>query len=120
MFCARLVAATARAALPPAGAAAPEPQRLLARLLAERLPGSPVVARLAGRCAETAVGGHPAASRYERHREEILAAYREGEGNLSTMEKLLRDGVLRVHRRWLADFLDKWGVRKRRARTPSD
>ncbi len=52
-----------------------------------------------------------AASIYERHREEILQAYRDLGGNLSRMESVLRERGIPCTRRWLAEYLAKWGVR---------
>ncbi len=57
-------------------------------------------------------GGDPAIpSAYERHREQILAGWREVEGNLTHLERVLRQRGLRLNRRWLAVFLERWGVR---------
>jgi hypothetical protein len=80
----------------------------------ERFFGSPVLARYAG-VAEAS--GPPArVSSYEANREAILRAYGECGGSLSAMETALREQGLVVHRRWLAEFLDRWGVRRRRSR----
>jgi len=62
-------------------------------------------------------GGPPArVSPYEANREAIVRAYGECGGSLSAMEAALREQGLVVHRRWLAVFLDRWGVRRRRSR----
>jgi hypothetical protein len=53
---------------------------------------------------------------YETHREAIIDAYRRCGGNLTAVEDALRDRGITVHRRWLAEFLDRWGVRARRRR----
>lgn len=55
--------------------------------------------------------GPEAGSSYERHRAEILAAYAEVGGNLSRMEAMLKQRGVPCTRRWLAHFLDRWGVR---------
>jgi DNA-binding NtrC family response regulator len=55
--------------------------------------------------------GPEAASSYERHKAEILAAYAEVGGNLSRMEAMLKQRGVPCTRRWLAHFLDRWGVR---------
>lgn len=56
------------------------------------------------------------ASRYEQHRAEIVETYLELGGNLSKLESTLQQRGIRVNRRWLAEFLEKWGVRQRRRR----
>lgn len=48
---------------------------------------------------------------YEQRKQEILEAYHEVGGNLSRMEALLRERGIPCTRRWLAVFLDRWGVR---------
>ncbi len=53
----------------------------------------------------------PIASHYERHKETILAAYRDCEENLSATERALKRQGLRVSRRWLRDYLRRWGER---------
>jgi DNA-binding NtrC family response regulator len=102
----------ARLSRAPAG----EWPRALAALFADRLRGSPVLARYAAESAGPPGHASRKASPYEAHREEILAAYRDCGGNLSAMEAALRERGLAVHRRWLAEFLDRWGVRSRRGR----
>jgi DNA-binding NtrC family response regulator len=52
-------------------------------------------------------------SRYESHREVIIAAYRESGMNLTATERLLKARGLRCSRRWLAVFLEKWSIRDR-------
>jgi transposase len=47
-----------------------------------------------------------------------MAAYRACGGNLTAMEDALREQGVRVHRRWLAEFLHRWGVRDRRRPAP--
>lgn len=49
---------------------------------------------------------------YERHRVQIIAAYKQTGDNLSSLEKTLREQGIMVNRRWLASYLDRWGVRK--------
>jgi transcriptional regulator with AAA-type ATPase domain len=50
-------------------------------------------------------------SLYDRHRNEIVAAYREVGDNLSKLEKRLRDKGIQCNRRWLGVYLERWGVR---------
>jgi DNA-binding NtrC family response regulator len=64
-------------------------------------------------------GDPDAVSPYERHRAEIVAAWREADGNLSRLEQTLRARGLKLNRRWLAVFLDRWGVRAGRRRDPA-
>lgn len=87
----------------------------LTRLFCDRFPRSPVVARHAADCAPPPAGGR-GGSVYETHREAIIDAYRRCGGNLTAVEDALRDRGITVHRRWLAEFLDRWGVRARRRR----
>ena len=58
----------------------------------------------------------PHASSYERHRDEILSAYREVEGNISKLVALLKARDIPANRRWLAVYLERWGVRPIRRR----
>ncbi len=53
-------------------------------------------------------------SLYERHREEILRTYRELGDNISRLEASLRGRGIKVNRRWLVTYLDRWGVRPAR------
>jgi DNA-binding NtrC family response regulator len=64
--------------------------------------------------ADDGSGASPSA--YERHRAEITAAYHESGGNLSRLEEVLRSRGLGFSRRWLSVFLERWGVRRKRAR----
>lgn len=50
-------------------------------------------------------------SRYEANKELIIAAYRESNKNLTATERMLKERGLRCSRRWLAVFLERWGVR---------
>jgi DNA-binding NtrC family response regulator len=89
-------------------------------IVARYLPDSPVLAR--GRIGTAAEPSSPAGrpSVYESHRDEIIATYRSCGGNLSAMETALGASGVTVHRRWLAEFLDRWGVRRRRGRSAAD
>jgi len=53
-------------------------------------------------------------SSYEENRHTIIALYRECGGNLSELEKQLKSQGISCSRRWLAEYLDKWGERKAR------
>ena len=112
------LAATLAARL--AGTAPAERRATIARLFAQRLEGSPVHSR-AGHPApgdgSTSPGGR--VSPYEQHREQIVGLYRQLGGSLSAVEIELRRQGINLHRRWLADFLERWGVRKRRFRPVS-
>jgi DNA-binding NtrC family response regulator len=58
----------------------------------------------------------PSRSAYEARRAEIVAAYAEAGGNLKQLESTLRARGLDCNRRWLAIFLERWGVREIRRR----
>ena len=51
------------------------------------------------------------ASPYELNRTAILEAYSEVKGNLSRLESTLKERRIPCTRRWLAFYLDRWGVR---------
>lgn len=50
-------------------------------------------------------------SLYEKNRERIVAAWQASGGNLTRTEQALRSEGLAVNRRWLAEFLRRWGLR---------
>ena len=50
-------------------------------------------------------------SLYERHRARIVEVFQSCGGNLTRTERTLRDEGIAVNRRWLADFLRRWGIR---------
>ena len=83
----------------------------LGAVLAERYPDNPVVRR--GRDVLREGGPKPASgwSKYERHREVIMAAYRDSGMNLSATERALRKRGIPASRRWLAEYLRRWGER---------
>jgi len=53
----------------------------------------------------------PGNSFYEQHRRTIIAAFEAAGGNLSKTEQALKAEGVHCTRRWLAEFLDTWGVR---------
>jgi transcriptional regulator with AAA-type ATPase domain len=55
-------------------------------------------------------------SLYERRKAEIVAAYRELDGSLSRLEETLRARGIPCTRRWLAEYLERWGVRRKRGK----
>ena len=61
--------------------------------------------------------GNTSSSIYERNRREIIDTYRSCDNNLSHLVLALRDRGLKVNRRWLASYLDRWGVRKLQKRS---
>lgn len=61
-------------------------------------------------------GDDPAASVYDRHREEIIEIYDEVGGNLSKLQEMLTERGISSSRRWLAIYLERWGVRMIRKR----
>jgi len=50
-------------------------------------------------------------SHYERHRENIITAYHQCSENVSATERVLRQSGLKVSRRWLSEYLSRWGLR---------
>lgn len=94
LLAAEVVAAVVSAADPAAEAR---------RVLAERL-GATDARR---QPADAASSSSP----YERHRERIVAAWQSSGGNLTKTEQVLREEGVPVNRRWLAEFLRRWGVR---------
>jgi hypothetical protein len=50
-------------------------------------------------------------SRYEANKAVIIDAYRESGENLTATERALKERGIRCSRRWLAVFLERWGVR---------
>lgn len=50
-------------------------------------------------------------SLYETNRDRIVAAYWAARANLSETERALRADGIAVNRKWLAEFLRRWGVR---------
>jgi DNA-binding NtrC family response regulator len=79
------------------------------RVFGDRLAGSPV-ARRAG-------PSGPAESHYEAHRHQIVAAFEAAGGKLGATERALEGQGLHFSRRWLAEYLRRWGLRAGR-RTP--
>jgi DNA-binding NtrC family response regulator len=83
----------------------------LGAVLAERYPDNPVVRRAksvqtSGRAKSTGW------SKYERHRAEIISAYRDSGENLSATARALKQQGIRTSRRHLADYLARWGERR--------
>ncbi|MBI2898455.1 MAG: sigma 54-interacting transcriptional regulator [Deltaproteobacteria bacterium] len=81
-----------------------EPREAVRRVFGDRLGQSPVVLR-----ADRGPGA--GASHYEANREQIVTAYQAAGGNLTRAERDLKAAGLKVNRRWLAEFLRRWGVR---------
>ena len=93
-------------------------ERAVSTIFAKRFEDSPVVLRHCGGSASAAAPGGvgrlekaDSASNYERYRDIIIRAHRDCQGNVSAMERLLRGQGLRCSRRWLAIYLEKWGIR---------
>ena len=94
----------------------------LAALIGARIHEGEEIAHVLRSSVEDAVGGvertehvpgrdEPARSVYERHRGKIISTYHKVDGNVSKLEATLRDQGIPCTRRWLAEFLDRWGVR---------
>jgi len=90
------------------GRSGADPVAAVRRAFAERLGDSPVVRRAVGASEDDD-------SLYERHRDRIVRAYQAADGNLTETERALRGSGLRVNRRWLTEFLRRWGIRPGRA-----
>jgi DNA-binding NtrC family response regulator len=58
----------------------------------------------------------PLGSPYELRRAEIVEAYYQVDGNLTKLEQILGDRGISCSRRWLATYLERWGVRRVRRR----
>lgn len=54
----------------------------------------------------------PYGSPYEVHRQDIINGYYKVSGNLTHLEQLLRRSGISCSRRWLAFYLERWGIRK--------
>lgn len=54
----------------------------------------------------------PYGSSYDVHRQEIIDTYYRVDGNLTKLESLLREKGISCSRRWLATYLECWGVRR--------
>lgn len=67
--------------------------------------------RPAARTKPVAADAAGSGSLYERNRERIVAAWQASDGNLTRTEQTLRAEGLAVNRRWLAEFLRRWGIR---------
>lgn len=56
-------------------------------------------------------------SSYEKHRRSIIEVFEREGGNLSRTEAVLRKMGLSCSRRWLAIYLERWGVRRRKRKS---
>ena len=81
-----------------------EPARAIELVFGIRFADGPVPSRYKG--SEEAGAAH-----YEQNKEFIVSAYRECKGNISAVERALKNRGLRCSRRWLTVYLDKWGAR---------
>ncbi|MFH2007586.1 MAG: sigma 54-interacting transcriptional regulator [bacterium] len=88
-----------------------EQHRALGALLAERYPNNPVVVRVRGQQQPSNDAQPTGWSQYERHREAIIAAYQASGQNVTATERALKKQGIRASRRWLSEYLRKWGVR---------
>jgi DNA-binding NtrC family response regulator len=87
------------------------PATALGQLLAERYPGNPVIRRSLGKPAAAPGEARGGWSHYEQHREAIVEAYHRSGRNLSATVRLLEQQGIRASRRWLSDYLERWGIR---------
>lgn len=81
------------------------PQKAVAQVFGERFGDGFVATRQKG------ANRSKSLSQYELNKGQILSTYRECRGNLSATERKLKSAGIKCTRRWLAVFLEKWGVR---------
>lgn len=79
------------------------PVDAVGRVFGDRFADSPVVRRTRPHA--------PTDSHYEEHRREIVAAFEASGGKLGATVKALQGQGLRFSRRWLAEYLRRWGLR---------
>jgi transcriptional regulator with GAF, ATPase, and Fis domain len=60
-------------------------------------------------CQENASGSDN--SHYEKHKAEIVEAFKRCNGNLTATERMLKTAGIRCTRRWIGVFAKKWGLR---------
>ncbi len=82
----------------------------IATVFEERFPDNPVSERFLSPDTESEKEKRP---HYERNRDQIIEMFGECEGNLSAVERRLRARGIVCSRRWLAIYLERWGVRPR-------
>jgi DNA-binding NtrC family response regulator len=61
---------------------------------------------------DSSVGAEASSSPYERHKDLIIAVYRDREENISATMRVLNARGISCSRRWLAVYLKKWGVKE--------
>ncbi len=88
-----------------------DPRLALGKHLAKQYPENPVVRRYLAESKTSDEAKGAGWSHYEQHREAIIDAYRKSGNNLSATVRTLQDQGVRASRRWLADYLSRWGVR---------
>jgi hypothetical protein len=95
------------------------------QVFADRFGGNPVVLRTSGalrmasdmplsqasNTVKSEATGSANTSHYEAYREQISAAFKQCNGNLSAAERLLKSQGIRATRRWIGIFATKWGLR---------
>jgi DNA-binding NtrC family response regulator len=80
-------------------------KKTIASIFSDRL-GDGAVAKRSPSSPDEAGSDH-----YESSKDLILAAFRETKGNISATERLLKSRSVRCSRRWLAVYLERWGVK---------
>jgi hypothetical protein len=53
----------------------------------------------------------PRSSHYENNRDTIMTVFADCKGNLSATERKLQAMGIKCSRRWLSDYLTRWGCR---------
>lgn len=88
------------------------PADALMSVFTERFKGGPVAKRAAEDCGEESrADENHARSHYEKHKAAIITVFREQRGNISATERVLREKGIRCSRRWLTEFVERWGLK---------
>lgn len=83
-----------------------QPAEAIQDVFGERFSGSLVVTRNSG-------GQNEGAAHYVYNKEYIIAAYYECHTNISAAERVLKSRGFQCSRRWLAYYLERWGVKSK-------
>ena len=86
------------------------PREAIAQVFSERFGGGPLAARQVNDGAVQPAGN----SVYDQNKEIIVEMYTACHGNISLTTEKLRAAGVRCSRRWLAVYVDRWGLREKR------
>ncbi len=87
------------------------PIQALGEILTDRYSHHPALQRILSRASTKTTPFTSGQSHYERHKRTIIATFRECDENLAATERALKRKGLRASRRWLREYLQRWGVR---------